>query len=106
MGGTVISVRTWERIPQASRAPLLAAARSAGDRLRADIRKMDADAVKQMESRGLKVADVDAATRAQWQKTAEDAYPALRGEYCPADLFYEVLRLRDAYRKQAGAGAR
>ncbi len=56
VGGTVISVRTWERIPQASRAPLLAAARSAGDRLRADIRKMDADAVKQMESRGLKVA--------------------------------------------------
>jgi TRAP-type C4-dicarboxylate transport system substrate-binding protein len=106
VGGTVISVRTWERIPLASRAPLVAAARGAGDRLRADIRKMDADAVKQMESRGLKVAVVDAATRAQWQKTADDAYPTLRGEYCPADLFDEVLRLRDAFRKQTGAGAR
>ena len=80
---------------------MLAAARSAGEKLRGDIRRMDADAVKQMQSRGLNVPAIDAATRAEWQKTAEGAYPALRGDYCPAELFDEVLRLRDGFRKQA-----
>ena len=101
VGGTVVSVSTWERIPEASRTPMFAAARSAGEKLRGDIRRMDADAVKQMQSRGLNVPAIDAATRVEWQKTAEAAYPALRGDYCPAELFDEVLRLRDGFRKQA-----
>jgi TRAP-type transport system periplasmic protein len=101
VGGTVVSATTWERIPAATRPALLAAARTAGDRLRGDIRKMDVDAVKQMEGRGLKVTPVDTSTRAAWQKTAEGTYAALRGDYCPADLFDDVLRLREAARKQA-----
>lgn len=104
VGGTVVSVATWERIPEATRPALLAAARAAGDRLRGDIRKMDVDAVKQMESRGLKVTPVDAQARAAWQKTAEGTYAALRGDYCPADLFDEVIRLREASRKQPARG--
>jgi TRAP-type C4-dicarboxylate transport system substrate-binding protein len=104
VGGTVISNATWERIPAATRPALLAAARAAGGRLRGDIRKMDVDAVKQMESRGLKVTPLDAQTRADWQKTAEGTYAALRGDYCPADLFDEVIRLREASRKQAARG--
>lgn len=104
VGGTVVSIATWERIPEATRPALLAAARAAGDRLRGDIRKMDVDAVKQMESRGLKVTPVDAQARAAWQKTAEGTYAALRGDYCPADLFDEVIRLREASRKQPARG--
>lgn len=101
VGGTAISVSSWERIPETSRPALLAAARAAGEKLRGDIRRMDIDAVKQMQSRGLNVLAIDAATRAEWQKTSEAAYPALRGDYCPADLFDEVMRLRDGFRKQA-----
>jgi hypothetical protein len=29
---------------------------------------------------------------------AEKAYPKLRGDYCPPELFDEVRRLRDAFR--------
>jgi TRAP-type transport system periplasmic protein len=104
VGGTVVSLAAWERIPAATRPALLAAGRAAGDRLRGEIRKMDVDAVKQMQSRGLKVTPVDPETRAAWQKTAEGTYPALRGDYCPADLFDDVIRLREASRKQAARG--
>jgi TRAP-type transport system periplasmic protein len=101
VGGTVVSLATWERLPAATRPALLAAARAAGDKLRGDIRRMDVEAVKQMESKGLKVTPVDAQTRAAWQNAAEGTYPALRGDYCPAELFDDVVRLREAARKQA-----
>jgi TRAP-type C4-dicarboxylate transport system substrate-binding protein len=99
VGGTVISQKTWEQIPAAYRAPMIEAARGAGSRLRGDIRAMGDEAVRAMTKRGLQVIAVDAATRELWQSSAERAYPQLRGSYCPADLFDEVLRLRDGFRR-------
>ena len=101
VGGTVISRHTWEQIPPAQRPALLAAARSAGDRLRDRIRALGDASIPEMEKRGLTVTRVDAATLETWQKVAESAYPQLRGRYCPADLFDEVLRLRDEFRRSA-----
>jgi TRAP-type C4-dicarboxylate transport system substrate-binding protein len=99
VGGTVISQQVWEQIPAAYRAPMIEAAHGAGTRLRGDIRAMGDDAVREMTKRGLQVIAIDAPTRALWQSSAERAYPQLRGSYCPADLFDEVLRLRDGFRR-------
>ena len=99
IGGTVISQRTWDQIAVSDRPALLKAARSAGDRLRGEIRKMGDDSVREMAARGLQVTSVDAATRAAWESAAGGAYPQMRGRYCPADLFDEVLRLRDEFRR-------
>lgn len=99
VGGTVISQQVWEQIPAEYRTPMLEAARGAGARLRGDIRAMGDDAVRAMTTRGLQVITVDAATRALWQSSAERTYPQLRGTYCPADLFDEVVRLRDGFRR-------
>jgi len=101
VGGTVITVAAWERLPAAKRDALLEAARKPGDRLRADIRRMGDVAIVEMQKRGLKVVEVDAATRHGWQLEAEKAYPRLRGSYCPADVFDQVKTLRDAYRAKA-----
>jgi hypothetical protein len=49
----------------------------------------------------VKVIGVDAATRREWQAEAERAYPKLRGDYCPADVFDQVKARRDAYRAKA-----
>jgi TRAP-type C4-dicarboxylate transport system substrate-binding protein len=98
VGGTVIAQAAWAEMPAAQRPAMLAAARLAGDRLRGDIRPMGDAAVREMEKRGLTVVKLDVATRALWQKTAEQIYPQLRGSYCPADVFDEVLRLRDEFR--------
>jgi TRAP-type transport system periplasmic protein len=99
VGGTVISQQTWEQMPATARPALLEAAHASGERLRGDIRAMGDQAVQEMEKRGLNVVRVDAATRALWQSSAENAYRRLRGSYCPADLFDEVQRLRNEFRK-------
>jgi TRAP-type transport system periplasmic protein len=99
VGGTVISQQVWEQIPAASRGPLLEAARASGERLRGDIRAMGDEAVRAMEKRGLVVMHPDRSTRELWQSSAEQTYSRLRGSYCPADLFDEVLRLRKEFRR-------
>lgn len=94
-GGVVISKAGWEKIPADLRPKLLAASKKAGDELRAKIRRLGADAITQMKTRGLNVVSVDAAA---WRAEVEAAYPELRGELAPADLFDEALRLRNEYR--------
>jgi TRAP-type C4-dicarboxylate transport system substrate-binding protein len=101
VGGTVITLRSWDRLPTSKQESLLEAARKPGERLRADIRRMGEDAVAEMRKRGLNVVEVDAATRQRWQTESENAYPRLRGAYCPADVFDEVRRLRDEFRAKA-----
>ena len=98
VGGTVISLKTWEQIPQELRHGMLEAATQAGDLLRDKIRRMDHDAVAEMKKRGLQVTQLNQAELEVWQKEAEAAYPRLRGRYCPADLFDQVRRLRDEFR--------
>jgi TRAP-type C4-dicarboxylate transport system substrate-binding protein len=103
VGGTVITLKAWERLPESKRGALLEAARKPGDRLRAEIRRMGDVAVVEMQKRGLKIVEVDDTTRQEWQAEAEKAYPKLRGNYCPSDVFDEVKTLRDAYRAKARA---
>ncbi len=100
VGGTVISLATWERIPEDLRPGMLEAAVRSGAVLRDKIRKMDTDAMLEMEKRGLQVIDLNQTELALWQKEAEEAYPRLRGSYAPADLFDKVRRLRDQLRSQ------
>ena len=98
VAGTVISLKTWEQIPEELRPGMLEAATRAGDLLRDEIRQMDSDAVAEMEKRGLRVIQLDQAELDSWQKEAEAAYPQLRGRYAPAHLFDQVRRLRDEFR--------
>jgi len=105
VGATVVSKKTWERIPEAFRRQMLEAATSAGVRLRGEIRKMGDDAVAEMRKRGLNVITLDAATLGEWRRQAEEAYPKLRGRLVPAELFDEVKRLRDEFRARRGKKA-
>ena len=98
VGGTVISLKTWEKIPQELRPRMLKAATQAGDLLRDKIHRMDHDAVAEMKKRGLQVTELNQAELEVWKKEAEEAYPQLRGRYCPADLFDQIRRLRDEFR--------
>jgi TRAP-type C4-dicarboxylate transport system substrate-binding protein len=101
VGGTVITLEAWNSLPEQHRAALLDAARKPGQRLRDDIRRMDREAIKEMQHRGLNVVALSAADRKLWQSEAEKAYGKMRGDYCPAELFDDVLRLRDEFRAKA-----
>jgi TRAP-type C4-dicarboxylate transport system substrate-binding protein len=94
---TVISTQAWSRIPQELQPRLLAIARAEGDALGARAERAGEDAVKEMQTRGLKVIRPTEAERAQWCTESEKAYPLYRGLLCPADLFDEVIRLDQAY---------
>jgi TRAP-type C4-dicarboxylate transport system substrate-binding protein len=98
IGATVVSKRSWERIPEGWRAPMLAAARKAAIERRDEIRKMGDDAVDEMEKRGLTVVDVDGDVVSSWRAEAESAYPSLRGTIVPNELYDEVLRLHEGFR--------
>ncbi len=105
VGATVVSKRSWERIPEQLRPQLLEAARVAGQQRRGEIRKLGDDAIVEMQKRGLEVIHLDADMIAEWRSEAEAAYPRLRGGLVPADLFDEVVRLRNEYRSSQVAGA-
>jgi TRAP-type C4-dicarboxylate transport system substrate-binding protein len=99
VGATVIRKDTWDRIPARWHAPMIEAARVAARQLQDKIRKLDAEAVPEMKKRGLRVVPLDEVARAAWRTQAENAYPNLRGRYTPAELFDEVRRLRDEFRR-------
>jgi TRAP-type C4-dicarboxylate transport system substrate-binding protein len=101
IGATVISKTTWNNLPPADRDKMLKAARDAGQSLRGGIRRMGDEAVVAMQKRKLTVVHADAAVVADWRKQAESVYPKLRGDMVAADLFDEVVRLRDEYRARA-----
>jgi TRAP-type transport system periplasmic protein len=105
VGATVVSKRTWEQIPAANREAMAKAARDAGAEMRAAIRGMGDKAVAAMtgglagkKADKLTVVHSAAAARAEWQRQTEAAYPKIRGKLVPADLFDEVVRIRNEYR--------
>jgi TRAP-type transport system periplasmic protein len=102
MGATIISRRSWERIPEDVRPRLRAIAREIGDRIDADARRAEADALEAMRRQGLVVEAVE---RTPWRRAAEAGWRELRGKVVPAELFDEVVHRRDAYRAERVAGA-
>jgi TRAP-type C4-dicarboxylate transport system substrate-binding protein len=102
VAATVIDLKVWQKLPERYRPQMLEAARKAGNKLRGEIRQMGEDSIREMQKRGLNVVALDADKLAAWQLEAEKAYPKLRGRYTPADLFDEVQRLRDEFRKSRG----
>jgi TRAP-type transport system periplasmic protein len=100
LGATVIRKDLWDRVPGDIKPQLLQAARDAGQKLQAEIRKSGGTDVEAMKKRGLNVIAVDAKTRELWRTTAESTYPKIRGDVVPAEIFDEALKYRDEYRKQ------
>jgi TRAP-type C4-dicarboxylate transport system substrate-binding protein len=103
VGGTLIERATWEKVPAELRPRLIEAAMTVGDRLREKVRRLEKEAIAEMEQRGLEIVHLDAASRRLWIEEAESAYPRLRGTYAPAELFDEARRLVDEHRRDVGS---
>ncbi|MEN8374626.1 MAG: TRAP transporter substrate-binding protein DctP [Gemmatimonadota bacterium] len=93
VGATLIDRETWTRIPSELRPELLRIAHEAGERMQAEIQRMEVDAVAAMEARGLEVIHPDPEQLQEWRRFFEEGYPALRGPLVPEEWFDEVLRL-------------
>ncbi len=99
VGATVISKDVWDTIPAAVQKEMMQSARTAGVALRDEIRKSEASSIPLMQQFGLNVVHADPKAVAEWRQLAEGIWPKLRGQAVPADLFDQVKRLRDEYRK-------
>lgn len=102
VGATVVRRDAWERIPAALRPRLLALAAGAGERVDAEVRRLNADALAAVRAQGLVVVPVDAAA---WRPAMERSWEVLRGQVVPAPFFDEVRSARDACRAGNAAAA-
>jgi TRAP-type transport system periplasmic protein len=99
VGATVIDKSVWEKIPPPVQKEMLESAKKAGVALREEIRKAEAGSIPIMQQFGLNLVKPDAKATAEWRQLAEGIWPKLRGTMVPPDLFDQVKRLRDEYRK-------
>ncbi|BDG09304.1 TRAP transporter substrate-binding protein [Anaeromyxobacter paludicola] len=95
IGATLVRKDAWNKVPAELRPKLIAAARELGQRVDAEVRKQNEDAVAAMKRQGLNVVKADPAP---WRAAAERAWPVVRGKVVPAAFFDDVKRARDEYR--------
>ena len=102
VGGTVVSLAAWEKIPAALRTPLQASARKMEDRMRDEIPNQDRLAIDEMRQRGLKVIPSEGLD--EWRREAARLAETMRGELVPPEVFDRVLAARDAFRATVAPG--
>lgn len=98
VGATIITKRTWDRLPETTQAQMREAALAAGKQFQAAGRQENDEAVAAMRERGLDVLPVPPDVEREWRAMAEEFYPKIRGTMVPADMFDEVSRLAAQYR--------
>jgi TRAP-type C4-dicarboxylate transport system substrate-binding protein len=100
LGATIVRKQTWEQIAPDVRGRLLAVAGEIGERIDAEIRRLNAEAVDAMKEQGLEVVAVD---REAWRPALERSWSVIRDEVVPAGFFDEVRSARDACRRDVAA---
>jgi TRAP-type C4-dicarboxylate transport system substrate-binding protein len=102
LGGAVMTKKAWDAMTPVARDALKAAAEHAGVKIRERGRQEDQEAIEAMKKRGLIVHAVNAEIEAEWRKLAEGAYPRIRSEWVPPELFDQVRAAVQDFRKQQG----
>jgi TRAP-type C4-dicarboxylate transport system substrate-binding protein len=99
VGGVVISKKAWDAIPAAAQKVVIDSAADLGEQIRARGRAENEESVAAMKKRGLIVHTMPPEAEAEWRRAAENVYPQIRGKLVPADMFDEVKRLLEDFRK-------
>ncbi|MBW2369165.1 MAG: TRAP transporter substrate-binding protein DctP [Deltaproteobacteria bacterium] len=99
IGATIISKRTWQKIPVSIRPQLKAAAKDIGIRLRNEVHQMEQEAILEMQKRGLTVIKPDDGQLKRWHEAIRASYPHLKNKVVPAKWFdaaqQAVLKARE-----------
>jgi TRAP-type C4-dicarboxylate transport system substrate-binding protein len=98
MGATVVRKDAWEKIPADLRPKLIAIAVELGNKVDAEVKRLNDDAVAAMQRQGLTVVKGDAAA---WRAAMEKSWPIVRGGVVPAEFFDEAKAARDSCRASA-----
>jgi TRAP-type transport system periplasmic protein len=101
-GALVISEAAWNRLSPEDRAKIEADAQAFETRIRAEVPKNDADAVKLMATRGLQVITPDPKAAAEFHSAGSQLASTMRGTMVPADIYDAAIQARDAFRSAKG----
>jgi len=97
LGATVVRKDAWEKVPEDVRPKLQAIAVELGQKVDAEVKRLNVDAIAAMKKQGLQVVPVDPAP---WRAAMEKSWPVVRGGVVPAAAFDEAKAARDACRKK------
>jgi TRAP-type C4-dicarboxylate transport system substrate-binding protein len=101
-GGLIVSTAAWNRISEADRAKVTAAAQALEKRVRGEAPTQDAESIKSMQARGLEVITLDPKAAAEFRTAASQLATTMRGSMVPADVYDMAVQERDAFRKSKG----
>ena len=95
----VLSLQTWEKIPQHLQPGFVDTATEIGRRLRQAIRKAEDQALSEMQARGLTVVKLSDAENKAWGSEVRSAYAKFPCQREYPELFEKILRLHNEYRQ-------
>ena len=93
VGATLVRKDVWDKIPADVRPKLLGIAQELGDRIDAEVRRLNQDAVAAMQKQGLKTVPGDVAA---WHAAMDKTKSAIRGGVVPAEFYDQLVAARDA----------
>ncbi len=96
LGATLVRKDAWDKIPADTRQKLVAIAQELGQKVDAEVRRLNADAVTAMQKQGLKLVQGDPGP---WRTAMERTWPIVRGGVVPAPFFDQAVAARDGCRR-------
>ena len=98
VGAFVVNKKTWDALPANVRERYRKSAIGAGKVIQKLGRIESQRAVSAMQKRGLKVQKVDDGLEKEWLDAAMQAWPMIKGDMVPAEIFNEVERILAGHR--------
>lgn len=92
IGATVISLDAWNKIPAEIQPKIKAIAEAVGAEMTAEIKRLENDAIVEMEKRGLKIIRPTPEQIANWRAAMQTTYPKIRGVIIPERWFDDALK--------------
>jgi TRAP-type C4-dicarboxylate transport system substrate-binding protein len=97
-GALVMHEKGWDKLSRDQQAEMLRIARRVGEELRQSNREQEQRSLDAMTKRSLQVIDVTDDIVAEWREVAKKAYPRVREDLVPPEIFDRVEALRDEFR--------
>lgn len=100
VGATIMRKPAFDALSPPVRDAVVAAARKAGEQLRAHRAVQDDESIRAMQARGLTVLPFTPELEQAWRAVAEQAWPQVRGSMVPAETFDRVQAILAEYRSR------
>jgi TRAP-type C4-dicarboxylate transport system substrate-binding protein len=97
-GAVVMHKSAWERLDKKHQDEMLRITRGVGDELRQTNREQEQRSLDAMRRRGLDIITVSDDVVKEWREVAKKAYPRVRENLVPPEMFDRVQSLRDKFR--------